>query len=225
METIWPRERASRPHASTGIGWHAVMLASLLSGVWLLATRTVHRLIIDQMSEGEFLLFLLLIVPVFGVVSLWSAVYWRLGQPRGWCRADWALRVNLFAAATFLVAPISRPLDLMDFHLHYAERMEVVRLVESGKLWSGSPYIQLVPLPREYPTSVSNAAGQRQIVVYREDDAPHVVFYIHPGLHNESSAFLYRSDGRPPSLPNRVLPTARRSEPVADRWHRVIFQR
>ena len=135
------------------------------------------------------------------------------------------LLVNLATLALILFTPLDEALDRRNFQTHYEERVEVVRRIESGELWSGEPLIQLVALPVEYPRTVSNGTGQRSITVYRDEGALHVVFYPQGGLLGERSAFPYRSDGNLPSLPNRVLPDAIRSEPLGDRWHRVVFSR
>ncbi|HEY8477007.1 MAG TPA: permease prefix domain 1-containing protein [Chloroflexota bacterium] len=208
-------------HADTG--WLALLLVSLVGSSWLLSTRALHRAFLDLLGERSYLPFLFLAVPAFTGASLWSVLHFsrRFTTRRG--LAALPLLVNALALGIFLFAPITRALDALDFRLHYEARAEVVQRVEAGEFWSGSPAVSAVMLPQEYPRSVSDGAGQRSIVVYHEDGALHIVFFLHRGLRGESSAFLYRSDGRPPSLPNRYLPYAVASEQVADRWYRVVF--
>ena len=198
------------------------LLISLLASAWLLSTRTLHRWVLDLAGEAGYVLFLLLAMPVFAAVLLWSVVYVirsRTGQRR---RAVPPLLVNLLALVAFFAVPL-RPLDLLDFRLNQAARTAVVRRIEAGELWNGSPSVQVAFLPRQYPRSISDGAGQRSVQVFRADGALHVVFFPHPGLRSdERSAFLYRADGRPPSLPDRYLPNAVAVEPLAERWWRVV---
>lgn len=75
-----------------------------------------------------------------------------------------------------------------------------------------------------YPTSVSNGAGQQCITVYREGGVLNVVFYpVAGGLLDQNRSIIYRSDGKPPEVPNRVLPNAVASEPLGEGWYRLTY--
>lgn len=205
--------------------WLKPMLVSALASFWLLSTRILPRIVENFAGEIGYLLFLGLAIPVFVAVFLKSVVglAHSLITRNHRLLAILPLLINVLALALFYFAPISRPLDDLDFVLHRAAREEVVSRVESGELWDGSPHVSVAFLPREYLTSVSGGSGQRSLVVYREENALHVVFFLRSGFHNEHSAFLYRSDRRSPSLSSRYLHDAVSSERLDDRWHRVTF--
>ncbi len=200
---------------------------SLLCSAWLLSTRALHRWVLDVVGEAVFVLYLLLVVPVFAGVLLWSVVYAVRGLTTGRHLVALPLLINLLALGLFLCVPVSRPLDDLDFQVHRAAREDVVRRIESGELWSGMPGKSVAFLPPEYSRSVSDGGGQRSVTVYREDGVLHVLFYIHPsqrGLVGEHSAFLYRADGQASSLSNPYLWNPFSSERLDERWHRLVFR-
>ncbi|MDO8689060.1 MAG: hypothetical protein Q7R39_03460 [Dehalococcoidia bacterium] len=200
-----------------------VLLVSLFCSLWLLSTRVLGAGIWDAAGELASGLFLILALAAFAgafVLSLFHLVRrWAVDR----FLAALSLLVNLLALAMILFGPLDEALDRRDFQAHYAQRMEVVRRVESGELWSGAPLLSLVSLPPEYSRAVSNGAGQRAITVYREGDVLHIVFYPMGGLLR-GSALLFRSDGNPPSVPNLRLPYATRSEQLGDHWYLVTVR-
>ncbi len=200
-----------------------LLLLSLLCGAWLVATKVLGGLVWEMTSEWVYLWFIILALPFFAVVFVWSVMHLARGWTDGKLRAALPVVVNI-VALVMVVGPLAPILDRVDFYAHYTARAEVVRRLEAGELWNGSPSHSSVSLPSEYSVSVSNGAGQRGIAVYRDEGVLHAVFYPVGGLFGHSSAFLYRSDGEAPSLPNRVLPTAISSEPLGERWHRVVFK-
>ncbi len=209
---------------SRRIGMRVPILVSALCSAWLVSTETLNRWVIDVVSEMAYLWFVLLALPAFAVALVWSLIHLLRARSTHRRAAATPLVINVLALLLFL-APLGPIVDRIDFHVHYAVRMEVVQRLEAGELWNGSPLHSFVPLPSPgYQRSVSNGAGQRGITVYRDEGALHVVFHPVQGLLSEWAGFLYRSDGLAPSLPNRYLPDAVRSEPLGDRWHRVIFK-
>ncbi|MHB1162814.1 MAG: hypothetical protein ACYC3V_21140 [Chloroflexota bacterium] len=217
-------ERAESQYVKPGrkVGTPLPLLVALACGGWLLSARFLTGYLVDALWELRFVLFELLALPAFVWAVLLSVVYLLRAPAAARRVAALLLAVNALALALFLV-----PMPLigqMDFQRHHAIRAEVVRRVEAGELWTGSPQQSIAFLPREYPTSVSNAAGQRGFTVCREDGALHVVFYpVTNVLVDERTAIVYRSDGQPPSLASPRLPDTVSSERLGDRWHRVVF--
>ncbi len=218
-----PRTSFGKPRGA-GRVWLAILLVSLLGGAWLLATKTLGPWIVDLLGNSS-LFFYLLAIPAY-LVGLLSAFVLLVSAPAERTRlAALPVLLSALALAVFLFAPLSRPLSLLDFQRHFTTRAEVVRRVEADELrWTGSPIDTLVSLPRrEFPPSVSNGVGQGDVLVFREDGALHVVFFpslsFWPGHY---SVFLYRSDGRSPSLTNPHLQGYTWSEPLAERWWRVV---
>ncbi|MGE5617944.1 MAG: hypothetical protein ACM3US_01655 [Sphingomonadaceae bacterium] len=212
----------SRREEASAIGTMLPLLVALACSAWLLSARFLAGYLVDALWEVRYVLFELLALPAF-VWSVLLSVAYLLRAPASACRvAALPLAVDALALALFLV-----PMPLvgqMDFQRHQSTRTEVVRRVEAGELWNGSPHHSIAFLPREYPTSVSNAAGQRGITVYREDGALHVVFYpVTNVLVDERAAIVYRSDGQTPSPASPRLPDTVSSERLGDRWHRVVF--
>lgn len=200
-----------------------LLLVSLSCTVWIASTRIVGGAIWDAAGELPYVGFVILlllvltgafVLSVFQLMRRWAVDRFLAGLP---------LLVNVLTLTLILFGPLDEALDRRDFQVYYAQRMEVVRQVESGELWSGESLISSVSLPAQYSRSVSNGAGQRAITVYRDEGTLHVVFYPVSGLLR-NSAFLYRSDSRPPSVPNRHLPYATVSEPLDDHWYRVSFR-
>ncbi len=223
-------EHTSRAHAvadrRTPPWLSPLLVVSLLCGAWLLSTRTLHRWVLDVAGEGTFVLYLLLVLPVFAGVLLWSIIHAVRGLD-SWRRlAVLPLLANILALALFLFAPVGRPLDDLDFQIHRAAREDVVERIQAGELWNGQPGNSVAFLPPEYPHSVS-ASGQRSVTVYRQDGVLHVLFYLHPGLRGlegEHAAFLYRADGQPPFLSNPHLWNAISSERLDEHWYRVLYK-
>lgn len=217
-------ERAESQYVKPGrkVGTPLPLLVALACGGWLLSIRFLTGYLVDALWELRFVLFELLALPAFVWSVLLSVVYLLRAPAAARRVAALPLAVNALALALFLV-----PMPLigqMDFQRHHAIRAEVVRRVEAGELWTGSPQQSIAFLPREYTTSVSNAAGQRGFTVYREDGALHVVFHpVTNVLVDEPTAIVYRSDGQPPSLASPHLYDAVSSERLGDRWHRVVF--
>lgn len=158
------RGQPDTPLVPASRAWLAILLLSLLGSAWLLATKTMGPWVIDLVGNWYFL-FNLLAIPAF-MAGLLAAFALLVSIPAERRRlAALPVLLNALALAMFLLAPYSRPLDLLDFQRHYAVRAEVVRRVEAGELWSGSPLTDVVSVPREYPTSVSDSDGQRGILV------------------------------------------------------------
>lgn len=200
------------------------LATALIGSLWLVSAEALGDVVWDAVGEPGSVLFDLLAIPFFvGALLLSVAVFVR-DRARGRFLPVLPLIVNVSALALCLFPPLDRALDSWDFAVHHAERADVVKRVESGELWNGSSLISSVSLPREYSRSVSNAGGQRGITVYRDGDALHVVFHHSTGLLRQRTAFLYRSDGGPPVLPNNVLPHTVGSEPLGDGWHRILFE-
>ena len=196
---------------------------SLLGSALLIADHALAALLWDAVGEFSLLAFTLAAILLFTVATVVSLI-WLAARWRGDRLASVVPLAICAGAAAFCASPVvAHQLDLIDFRANLAARSEVVERVRSGELWSGSPSHQLAFLPREYPTAVSNGAGQRALVVYREDDALHVVFYPLTGLLGERSAFLYSSSGEAPTLPNRVLPQATLGQSLGDGWYRIVF--
>jgi hypothetical protein len=116
---------------------------------------------------------------------------------------------------------LGRLVDEVEFRVHYAARSKVAALAESGPLRPRSSTVRAVPLPPGYPRSISDAGGQRMLDVSRDDAATQVVFVPPTGWRNEGSWLVYRSDDRPPSLPDQHFPDARRVEKLRDHWYRL----
>ena len=203
--------------------WSLVpVLAALLASAWLLATRFLSGYAADVLTGLQWDAFAWLAVPVFLWVVVLSAVHILCVPASARRVAVLPLAVCLLAGA-FYVAP-APIIDDLDFQRHYTTRMEVMQRIESGELWNGSPFNTLVSLPwPEYPTSVSNGGGWRDVTVYREEGALHVVFHPVKGGLFDWTAFVYRSDGDVPVFPERVVPNAVSSERLDDHWHRVLF--
>lgn len=204
-------------------GFPVTLLISLACGAWLLATRFLSGYLVDALTELQWLLVTFLALPVFVWAAVLSVVHLLRAPDSARRTAALPLAISTVALALY-VAPMPL-IDDLDFQRHYTARMEAVGRIESGELWNGSPAISVTSLPRpDYPTSVSNGAGQRSVQVYREDGALHVVFHpVTGGLLDGHPAILYRADGQPPSVPDRVLPTAASSERLDAYWHRVRF--
>lgn len=75
----------------------------------------------------------------------------------------------------------------------------------------------------EYPWSVSRRGDTKRAAVYRDGAALQVVFLPAHGPGAEHTAFVYRSDGRPPTILHPDLPHLRWRESLADHWYRVGF--
>lgn len=135
------------------------------------------------------------------------------------------LLLSPLAIGLFLFAPLSSPLSLLDFQRHFSSRVEVVRRMEAGELWSRSPLHTLVAVPTEYPRSVSSGVGFRDVLVFREDGALHVVFFPSVSFWPDPYVgFMYRSDGHPPELTSRYLHGYGNawSETLAEYWWRLV---
>ncbi len=199
-------------------------LGALLAGSWLLSTRFLSNYLVDSLSELHYIAFQFLALPAVVWSVIWSVIQ-LVRAPASARRVVAAvpLGINLLAVALFVV-PVPL-IEQMDFQRHRAARAEVVRRIEHGELWNGSPSISVAFLPRpDYPTSVSNGAGQRSVAVFREDGALHVLFYpVTGGLLDAHSAILYRADGQPPSQSSPHLFNAVSLEPLENRWYRVHY--
>ncbi len=213
---------AGGPAAWLALGQGTLFWVSLGASAWLVATRALPGVALDRLGERPFLFFLLLAVPVFAVACGGSMLHLatRHASGRG---AALPLLVNALALGVFLLAPMGGLLDTLDFHVHRATREDVVRRIEAGALWSGSPSDQVAFVPSSYPRSVSDGGGQRAVTVYRTGDALHVVFFPPQGLGAARSAFLYSSSGAAPSLPEARLPQAVGAERLDGHWFRVTM--
>ena len=222
MRTITARQAAHPRPTKT---FPLLLLVSLLCSAWLLSTQLVPSGVVDLLDEIWYVAWLLLAVPAFAGTCLLALDHAAWGLARRQLLAAWPLGINALALGVFLLAPVSRPLDLLDFQLHHAPRAEVVRQLEAGELLTPWPWTNgtLVPLVG-YPRSLSQSAGHRMLVRFHADGALHVVIHHVTGLRREHSAFVYRSDGRPPTLPSRYLPYTGWSEPLTDRWYRVVLE-
>jgi hypothetical protein len=152
------------------------------------------------------------------------------------------LAVNALALVIFVLAPLLAPaVDWLDFRVHQAARSELVARVEAGELrrlwpsgslgqvssagadWPSGSAPASLPLPPEYPSAVSDG-GYRMLFVYREQGALHVVFFPRLSLRGPHTLFVYRADGRKPSLPYFNWKTVAVTEPLADRWFRLVLE-
>ncbi|GEM_PF-3444522 len=216
MESSLPAKAPSRL-------WSFVpLLAALLAGAWLLATRFLRGYAADTLTGLQWDVFAWLVLPAFVWAMGLSVVHLLRVSASARPLSVLPLAVCLLAGALY-VAP-APTIDDVDFQRHYATRMEVVGRIESGELWNGSPSNQLVSLPwPEYPTSVSDGGGWRDVTVYREEGALHVVFHPVTGGLFDWTGLVYRSDGSPPVFPDRVMPNALSSERLDEHWHRVLY--
>lgn len=204
-----------------------VHLVALAAGGWLAATRPLFRTVWDHAGERGALFFSVLAVPAALLAGLLALAWWVWARWRGLPHARRPL-LALGASVLLFVAFPFRPLvDGVDFRVHERSRAEIVRLVETGPLAAPCPRCEIVHVPRPYPTSVSNGGGQRALSVWGEDGVTTVVFWptgegVGNLLHG-GSAFLYRSDGQPPSLPHPKLVYASGAQKLRDHWYRVTF--
>jgi hypothetical protein len=218
------------------LGLRVALLASLLCSGWLLSTSVLPNLVVDLFGFGGWLIVYLLAGPVFAFGLLWSVGYLLhvvSGSP--WAvtfrsRGDWRhgmlpLGIVLGALMGYLFAPLAWYGDLLDFWAHRAVRIEVVDRVESGDLRPFSAFEMPLVSLNQYPWSVSMWGDKRRAMVYSADGALHIVFFPARRV-GERSAFVYRSDGRPPSVLSEYLPgisAIQQSDPLADRWYRVVY--
>ena len=213
---------AGGPAAWLALGHGPFLWVSLAASAWLVATRALPGVALDRLGERTYLLFLLLAVPVFAIACGGSMLHLatRHASGRG---AALPLLVNVLALGAFLLAPVGGLLDTLDFHVHRGAREDVVRQIEAGALWSGSPSDQVAFVPASYARSVSDGGGQRAVTVYRSEGALHVVFFPPQGLGGPRSVFLYSASGAAPSLPEARLPQATRAERLDGHWFRLTL--
>src|SRR3954453_12751772 len=128
--------------------WLVPLAVPLLGGIWLVATRVLHRTVLDLFCIGGFLGFEFLALPLFAVTCVWSfvCIEWQLSNGDGSSdpggqtsrvrlgRAVLPLVTCAVALALYLFGPFGRPLGLLDFRVHYVTRAEIVRRVEAGEL-------------------------------------------------------------------------------------------
>ena len=214
---------------TTRTTWPRLSLAlSLTGGVSLVATNALAASLLDLVGESGFLASSLVAIVLFAAGFVVSAVWFFARLAEGRVDGVVPLAICLTAATLCVNHSVAYQLDALDFRARHAARVGIVERVEAGELWSGSPSDSVAFLPREYPTSVSNGAGQRSIVVYRAADALRVVFYpttgLLAGLLRERPAFIYSSDAAPPSLPDAVLPNAILRQELGEGWYRVTFR-
>ncbi|MHB1132092.1 MAG: hypothetical protein ACYC4L_06840 [Chloroflexota bacterium] len=198
------------------------LLLAVVTTLWLLATQALGWVVLDGLGELGASAFGVLAVLGYILSSVWSAAHCWTARSGGSARASLPLLVNGLAVVVLALLPIGRWAEELDFQWHLAMRTEVVQRMERGELgWYDSPNVSIAALPPEYPISVSNGAGQRQVTVYREQGALHVVFNG-VGSFGQRVNFVYRADGQAPRLPNGYLPSAVASEPLVGNWHRVV---
>jgi hypothetical protein len=171
----------------------AVVWALITSGVMLFLDTVLWWTVTDPFT-GMGVDFLTLVVYVVGLI--WSVAYgiirWKRDKRQAWLPAG----VILATLTAIWFLPLRFLVIRLDFAINYNRRMEVVRLVEAGKLKPNVSYKgRLVHLPPQY---AALSPGDGNIQVEHNGAQTTITFYTFLGILGHASGFMYKSDDSTP---------------------------
>lgn len=172
----------------------AVVWALLTSGIMLFFDTLLWWIVTDPFTAMGVDL-LTLVIYVVGLI--WPLAYgisrWSQERRQAWL----PLGVVVVTLLAIWFLPLRFSVIRLDFVVNHTKRMEVVRLVEAGKLKPNVSYNgSLIHLPPQY---AALSPGDGNIKVVHSGGQVTITFYTFLGILGHASGFMYKSDDTAPT--------------------------
>lgn len=169
---------------------------ALVGAIIVLLFDTVVWWTVTDPFTGIFVDFITLVVAF--LILLWPLVYgirhWKKEGRKVWL----PLAISLIALLCIWFLPFRSLMIKADFAINFSRRMEVVKMVEAGKLKpSASCNSCHIPLPPHYEDLSRGDDGQ--IAITQSNGHTTITFYTFLGILGHASGFMYKSDDSSPN--------------------------
>ncbi len=122
----------------------------------------------------------------FAIATLFSIIHFFRKFKLSKIKASIPVLIQLVTMLMILFIPFTNIVMNMDFRQNYEQRLEVVSLIESGKL-NDTDDNGLITLPKKY----HHLSRGGEVLIARTDSDIEILFYTFRGVLDRFSGFLY----------------------------------
>jgi hypothetical protein len=192
------------------IFWFSLIIGSCLILVNLFSWSLVDLLTVFIQPILEFLVWCL-----FFSAFLGSFIYIFFNLKRHKAKALLPFLINIITFLLVVYVPFTDIWLYLDFQTNFAERKQVISLVESGELKPNVSYTDtLIALPEEYKNT---SKGGGDILLEKKGDKKMILFFTFRGISDNFSGFVYSPDNQKPSSGD-FSGDFKQIKKIKDRW-------
>lgn len=169
---------------------------SLICGFLLIFLNIFRWSLVDILTPFLEPFLELLIYILFFIASIWSFIYLFIRVKKEKYKSTLPFAVCLVSFLIIYFVPFDSIMLDIDFFSHNAQRGEVVKMIQDGRIEVNYTNDEtIIKLPEKYK-QLSRGGGE--VLVERKDGVTKVLFFTFRGVLDNFAGFIYKSDNTEP---------------------------